>query len=149
MFLFDQYFPVVYGLAPPGRLPLSEQRNRLGPRSQRCQPLPSRCVSILQPCRALLGHVSARGSRTDGCGSAPAALPTHPGTHPGAAPKLFKFSFILFCLSANKLAPQPCDWLLAKLQLWAQLAEFGLVGFFYCNLFTYFPSQRRLEAKLL
>lgn len=109
----------------------------------------SRCVSILQPCRALPGHVSARGSRTDGCGSAPAALPTHPGTHPGAALKLFKFSFILFCLSANKLAPQPCDWLLAKLQLWAQLAEFGLVGFFYCNLFTYFPSQCRLEAKLL
>lgn len=55
LFLFDQHFPVVFGLAPPGWPTLSKQRNRLQWQSQRFRPLPSHRMGSPQPCRALPG----------------------------------------------------------------------------------------------
>lgn len=82
-----------------------------------------------------------------GCGAGGLIVLLAPPPAPwGSHPQLRGFFFKYFIRSGNKLGPEPRDWLLAKLQLQAQLAELGLVGFFfiylfYCNLFTYFPFQ--------
>lgn len=110
LFLFGRCRPVVHGLVHPGGVPLAEARRPLGWPGWRVQPL--------------------RGHR-----------PPVPSARTLGRPPSIKgifFNFILFFLSGNELIPEPRDWLLAKLQLRAQLAELGLVVFFIaiCSLIS-------------
>lgn len=68
-----------------------------------------------------------------GCGAGGLIVLLAPPPAPwGSHPQLRGFFFFkYFIRSGNKLGPEPRDWLLAKLQLQAQLAELGLVGFFF------------------
>lgn len=79
-----------------------------------------------------------------GCGAGglivlPAPPPAPWGSHPQLRGIFLKFYFIR---SGNKLGPEPRDWLLAELQLRAQLAELGLVGFFFYYFYFLLQSVR-------